>query len=171
MTDNNVNKYIAKRPFIPKTETRIFLGGRPIDQQTEQTGSKGISKQPYQSERIGEINPGYGPVVNGPNCKPAAVFEVKIILNGDYVLTNDDGTVFLLPTVASGKIEDQNFSAIQKTIDDFKSGKIKVYKGRDPNNDSRERTEECVKFEGYFEASLENALKELKKKPHYGEDF
>jgi len=57
-----------KAPFIPKTETRIFLGGRPIDQQTGQTGSKGISKQHYQSERANEISPSYGPcdVCNKP---------------------------------------------------------------------------------------------------------
>jgi hypothetical protein len=48
-------------PFIPKTETRIFLGGRPIDQQVEQTGFKGISKQHYQSLRTTMVNPCYGP--------------------------------------------------------------------------------------------------------------
>lgn len=54
-------KPIFKQPFIPKTETRIFLGGRPIDQQVEKSNFKGVNKQPYQSERANEINPGYGP--------------------------------------------------------------------------------------------------------------
>ncbi|KLL02645.1 MAG: hypothetical protein MRECE_57c005 [Mycoplasmataceae bacterium CE_OT135] len=66
-----------KAPFIPKTETRIFLGGRPIDQQTEQTGSKGISKQHYQSEKVNEINPGYGPC-SYSGCSNSEIFNLKI---------------------------------------------------------------------------------------------
>ncbi|KLL03980.1 MAG: hypothetical protein MRECE_5c022 [Mycoplasmataceae bacterium CE_OT135] len=72
MTDNN--KFIPifnKQPFIPKTETRIFLGGRPIEQ-VNQTGKQSFpsqNKQPYQSERANEINPGYGPCLNSScNC-------------------------------------------------------------------------------------------------------
>jgi hypothetical protein len=61
MVKDNQFKPTFKQPFIPQTETRIFLGGRPIDQRTEQTGSKGISKQHYQSVKVQDINPGYGP--------------------------------------------------------------------------------------------------------------
>ena len=60
MTNDNFKPTL---PFIPKTETRIFLGGRPIEQtnQTEKPSFSGQNKQPYQSERANEINPGYGP--------------------------------------------------------------------------------------------------------------
>jgi hypothetical protein len=58
---NDKFKPTFKKPFIPQTETRIFLGGRPIDQQTEPTSSKGVNKQHYQSERVNEVNPSYGP--------------------------------------------------------------------------------------------------------------
>jgi hypothetical protein len=82
MTDNNVNKYIAKQPFIPKTETRIFLGGRPIDQQTEPTNSKSVNKQPYQSERVGEVNPGYGPCyrqINYGDCNCGFMINATLV--------------------------------------------------------------------------------------------
>ena len=65
MVKDNQFKPTFKQPFIPKTETRIFLGGRPIDQQTEQISSRAINKQQhYQSARANEINPGYGPCRN-----------------------------------------------------------------------------------------------------------
>ncbi|KLL04200.1 MAG: hypothetical protein MRECE_2c094 [Mycoplasmataceae bacterium CE_OT135] len=57
------NDFKPTLPFIPKTETRIFLGGRPIEQ-VSQTGKQSLSgqnKQHYQSERANEINPSYGP--------------------------------------------------------------------------------------------------------------
>src|SRR5436305_7062535 len=37
MVKDNQFKPTFKQPFIPQTETRIFLGGRPIEQQMEQT--------------------------------------------------------------------------------------------------------------------------------------
>lgn len=57
------NDFKPTLPFIPKTETRIFLGGRPIEQvnHTEKQSFSGQNKQHYQSERTNEINPGYGP--------------------------------------------------------------------------------------------------------------
>jgi len=127
----------------------------------------------YLSERVGEINPGYGPVTNGQNCKKEARFEVNTILtNENYFLAYDlDNSLRLHAVflVASGKTKDQDFSAIQRRIDEFKSGRLKVYKYKDSsrNKDSVERTEECIKYEAYFEIGLENAIKELKKAPHY----
>jgi len=58
MTNDNFKPTL---PFIPKTETRIFLGGRPIDQQVEQSSFKGVSKQHYQSIRATINDPSYGP--------------------------------------------------------------------------------------------------------------
>jgi len=60
---NDKFKPTFKKPFIPQTETRIFLGGRPIEQanQTAKQSFPSQNKQHYQSERVGEINPGYGP--------------------------------------------------------------------------------------------------------------
>ena len=81
MVKDNQFKPTFKQPFIPQTETRIFLGGRPIDQRVEQTGSKGISKQHYQSERTNEINPGYGPC-SCYNCPYSTDFEVSLSVDG-----------------------------------------------------------------------------------------
>jgi hypothetical protein len=62
MVKDNQFKPTFKQPFLPRTETRIFLGGRPIDQQAEQISSRAINRQQhYQSARANEINPGYGP--------------------------------------------------------------------------------------------------------------
>jgi len=60
------NDFKPTLPFVPKTETRIFLGGRPIEQvnHTEKQSLSGQNKQHYQSERVNEINPGYGPCKN-----------------------------------------------------------------------------------------------------------
>jgi len=71
-----------KQPFIPKTETRIFLGGRPIDQQTKPTISKSVNKQHYQSERIGEINPGYGSC-SYSECPHSTDFNLEIFIEGN----------------------------------------------------------------------------------------
>ena len=89
---NDKFKPTFKQPFIPQTETRIFLGGRPIDQQTEQTGSKGINKQHYQSERANEINPGYGPCSYSGCSYPNVPFSIDISIEGksrNWAVYND----------------------------------------------------------------------------------
>jgi len=95
---------------------------------------------------------------------------LEYVLLGDYYLAYDGGACPAIFEAAHGVIKDRDFSGIQKRIDDFKSGKLQVWKYKDSSkNKSRiERTAECSKFEGYFEASLENALKELKKASDYG---
>jgi len=76
------NDFKPTLPFIPKTETRIFLGGRPIDQQVEQSSFKGVNKQSCQSDKIGEINPGYGPC-SYYSCNSNASLNLKIQFKGD----------------------------------------------------------------------------------------
>ena len=137
------------------------------------SGSNYLS--PWADTDLGEAI-GYGPteekkveVAWSKGCSNPSTFEVNIFLEGDYVLASSDGKTFVYPRVASGKIKDQDFSEIRKTINELKSGEIKVWKGRGTKTTAkRERTEECIKYEGYFEAKLEEAIEEIKKKPHYG---
>jgi len=126
---------------------------------------------------VSENREGYGPCPSGSSsqgCRQEAKYEVNTILRGDYFLGRCDGEISDVFTVDHGKIKDQDFSRIQKRINEFKSGKLKVYKYTSSSRGydaPRERNEECIKYEGYFEASLENALKELKEKEHYGLSF
>ncbi|CAH1759701.1 14598_t:CDS:2 [Entrophospora sp. SA101] len=84
----NTNTYLLigfkKAPFIPKTETRIFLGGRPIEpaNHTERQSFSGQNKQHYQSERANEINPGYGPC-RYLGCPYSTDFDIRISIEGN----------------------------------------------------------------------------------------
>ena len=161
----------------PKTETRIILNDWQNDWQGEVKTSKLspaakkkiVNNGSYISFRVGITNPSYGPMPDDHGCPQKASFEVSMYCTGDYVVTNGDGTLFMMPDIASGDIIDKNFSGIQKRIDDLKSGKVKVYKGKDTShNAKREHTEECAKYEGWFQAQLENALENLKTANVYG---
>lgn len=157
-----INNNIKFVPVAPKTYEVRYV-------ENKQSGlspaarSKVINRS--GSNYLSNNQEGYGPMPNqGCNQSLSGLFEASTNLTGDYVLAYANGQAFAPSRVASGKIEDRDFSGIQKRIDEFKSGRLKVYKGNDTNpNAKRERTQECIKFEGYFEASLENALKELKK--------
>jgi len=158
--------------YTPKTYEQFILEEQSLEQ-----------KDLYPDLGYGDISSskGYGPMetkttsADNKGCSNPATFEVNTFTTGDYFMASWNGQVYSIAicTVASGKVKDQDFSGIQKRINDLKSGKLKVYKYKDSSRslNSVERTEECIKFEAYFEASLENALKELKKGRHYGASY
>jgi len=172
MTDFNNNKYVPK---APKAFQVVELKGPQIKKSNLSATAKSKIINRSGGNYVSENREGYGPMETknqkmvNKGCAQEARYSVCTALTGDYVLADEDGKVFVPHFVDSGRVKNQDFSRIQQRISQLKNGKVKVWKGKgtDPNT-SRERTEECIKYEGYFEASLENALKELKNHPHYG---
>ena len=161
MTENKDLKY------TPKTYEQFVLEEQNLTNQQDLYPELDYEDISYSK--------GYGPMESkkmqsdgNKCCTTEAAYVINIILNEDYVLTFSDGSLTVPSEVASGKIKGKDFSAIQKKIDKFKNGDLKVFKGK---RAPRERTAECIKYEGYFEASLENSIKELKKKEDYGPTY
>lgn len=92
MTNNN-NQFkpiIKKEPFIPKTETRIFLGGQPVEQSQTKQSNLSITAQnkvvnrsiTYQSPRMYDTDSGYGPCENY-SCPHSTSFILSIDIEGE----------------------------------------------------------------------------------------
>ncbi|CAJ0747101.1 20024_t:CDS:2 [Entrophospora sp. SA101] len=133
MTNDNFKPITGfkKAPFIPKTETRIFLGGRPIEpaNHTERQSFSGQNKQHYQSERANEINPGYGPC-RYLGCPYSTDFDIRISIEGNtrqstHLLVNDD--LYVVNLVGLHCAEDNKFcncalSIIRKAVNYHERG-------------------------------------------------
>jgi len=166
------NKFV---PSTPKTYEVKYVENKPSglspaarSKVVNRSGSNYLSKNqggfgPMETEKV--------EVARNKGCSNPSTFEVNTVLTGDYFFGRGGSSMGDVFSVASGKVKDQDFSRIQKRIDELKSGKLKVYKYKDSskNRNNSERTEECIKYEGYFETKLEETIKELKEKtPHYG---
>ena len=168
MTDLTNNKFVPK---TPETYTVSYLETNQVKKSRLSPAARAKVINRSGSNYISSNQDFYGPGeettlnMETTRCPQEATFEVYTFLNGDYFFSYDNSTLRPSPKVSGGKIKDQDFSGIQRRINDLKSGKIKVFKGK---SSSFERTEECIKYEAYFEISLANALDELKKQPHYG---
>jgi hypothetical protein len=86
---NNNNK------FIPQTQTYEVKYVESKQKGLSPTARQKVIQKHgshYQSQRLNEINPGYGPMPNGHGCPQRSGYEIIISLTGEYAFKQGGGT-------------------------------------------------------------------------------